>query len=787
MNLKRHILYLTVDGLLEPLGTSQVARVMKALGETKDYEISICSLEKKTDRGDGEREAAMERDLLAQGITWYRQTYSQGGPLGVVKNLRVLTGLARTQVCTRKVDLIHARSYVAAHVARQVGADFDLPYLFDMRGFWVDERIEQGRWFRGGWQVRAARRWEEGLIADAAGLVVLTEEARQEVLKVRRHSQKISPWSNDSVVVIPTCVDYGEFGLGGPGSAAGISHDLYQRLQASLVVGFVGAVDQAYCVEESLRLFDHILALRPDAHLLCLTRNSPALLLHLERAQIPTEKVTLTSCTHEEMPRWLAMMDWGLLLRKVEPSHRGAMPTKLAEFFASGVRPIQYGCNREVRYWVKQAQSGVILPDLFEESLRNAARQVAEHQGSIDSLLGARWRTAKHFDLREAVKAYDSLYKQLIPKEQGFRVQRSANIRILFLTEGKTIPASRFRVEQFLGHFEAAGLQVELRYGYGTRYSQMDQTLFAGPYKLGCRLKRFLQIHDAHQFDLLFLQRPALPYSGLCEALVAGRPKAVILDIDDAIFVAPDGSPDEARARGVEKAVAAVDRVICGNQYLANSLDSQKSVVIPTVVDTEIYRPATKTRDSSKIIIGWMGTASNFVSLRLLIPLLTKLLAENDHIALQIVSNQPFEDLQELPGVEEIAWSATEELSLLQGFDVGIMPLVDNPSTQGKCGFKALQYMAVGLPVVASAVGANVEILKDSGGAILAGDEEDFLVALHRLIASSALREKMGRKGRKWVEEHYSIQAVLPRYLELFHELCAVDDPARTEGKRLAG
>lgn len=765
-----HILYLTVDGLLEPLGTSQVARVMMSLTDLNPrYQLSICSLEKPADRVDGIREKAMEATLHSRGISWRRHEYLGGGILGVTRNLARLYRLASAVIEEEGVDLIHARSYVGAEVARRLKNRYGVDYLFDMRGFWVDERIEQGRWFRGGVSQAAARRWEGHLIADAAGLVTLTEEAGQEI---RRRQNDLSPSSTHGPVeVIPTCVDYGEFGLGGPGSAAGIPRDLRERLEASLVVGFVGAVDQAYFIEESIRLFDHLLALRPDAHLLCLTRNPPALLQYLRQARIPDEQVTIRSVTHQEMPAWLSLMDWGLLLRKVEPSHRGAMPTKLAEFFASGVRPIQYGCNQEVRSWVERAESGLVLDELDEESLRQAAQSMAAHDAGIDSLLSARWKTRKHFDLREGARRYGKLYEQILSPSSS-----PDSLRILFLTEGQTVPASRFRVEQFLPYFRRQGIHCELRSGYGPRYSQIAPTVLGTPYKIACRMKRFAQINDAEHFDLVFAQRPALPYTGYCERLLANKNPRLILDIDDAVFVSPNGHENPRLAAGIRESVDAAALLICGNQYLADRLDRGHTRVIPTVVDTTRYRPpdTPSMPDDHDVVIGWMGTSSNFVSLHLVAPLLRQLLHEMHekiNLRVRIVSDQVFPALTDVAGVEMILWNAHEELSLLQSFTIGIMPLIDNPSTRGKCGFKALQYMAVGLPVVASAVGANLELLGDSGAALLASNPLEFEQALRQLIHDPTRRCEMAAKARSWVKKHYSIQAVLPRYLHLFEEL----------------
>ena len=777
MTSKPHILYLSFDGLLSPLGYSQVARVMKGLAIQsrrsdsidaddpidKGVEITICSLEREEDLQTPGRQEALERELSALGIRWRRRHWSDGGGVAdVARNVAKMAALLRQEIRHQPVDLIHARSYVAASLAREIGGARRIPYLFDIRGYWVDERREQGRWFDGPLRLAAARHWEQRLYQDAAAIVSLTEEAAEEIRTSRLSPYKTQP----PVVVIPTCVDYGEFGLGGPGSAAGISRNLSERLQASLVVGLVGAVEQAYCIEDSIRLFDHLRALRPDAHLLGLTRNSPALLTYLQAAGLPEDSYTLATATHEEMPAWLSHIDWGLLLRHSAPSHRAAMPTKLAEFFASGVRPIYWGCNREVHHWVERAGSGVSLDRLDEAGLRQAASEIAEHPAELDSLLAARWRTRKHFDLQEGIRRYQALYRHLLSGQQ------SRHLRVLFLTEGTDVPASRFRVQQFLPQFRRQGIECTLRSAYGKHYARFAQSPLGPLYKLAMRLKRLPQIRDAHRYDLVFLQRPALPFSAACEHLARLKNPNLILDVDDAIFLRPDGAEDPRQGGAFDRVVENCAHVIAGNAYLAERIRHTPATVIPTVLDTDRYRPFERPR-RPEVVIGWMGTYSNFVSLEPLVPLLRRLLAEYPDLRVELVSNATFEPLKDHPGVDQIPWTAADEIPRLQNFDIGIMPLLDNPSTRGKCGFKAIQYMAVAVPVVASAVGANQEILANEEGGYLAETLLEFEVSLRRLIENRGLRERLGAAGRRRVLERYCIEAVLPQYLTLFDRIAA--------------
>ncbi|RAL20520.1 hypothetical protein DL240_17115 [Lujinxingia litoralis] len=762
--------------MMEPLGTSQVLRYVRALAERGEWRFTLVSLERERDRaeGQGAREAALARELAAAGIGWERADYDEGGgPAAVARNISRLRALVREVMAQGRIDLVHARSYVAASVVRGLG----LEYLFDIRGYWVDERREQGRWFDGPVRLGLARRWERGLYQGARAVVSLTREAAEEI-----REGKFGPWpAGREVEVIPTCVDYGEFGLGGPGDAGAVPESVRERLRGALVVGMVGAVSQAYCVEASVRLFEQVLARRPDAHLLCLTRQASALLAILQKARLDPSTYTLASAPHDQMASWLGLMDWGLLLRKAEPSHRAAMPTKLAEFFASGVRPIQWGCNREVRRWVEKAQSGVVLEDLSESELRRAAGEIAASERCMHTALKARWLTQAHFDLTEGVRRYGALYERLLGSRE--------RLKVLFLTEGQTVPASRYRVEQLVPHLQERGIACEVKAAYGKGYNRLGDGALGKLYKLGCSLKRVPWGLQAEGYDVVFLQRLALPFSGAPEALAAARNPRAIFDVDDAIFRGPDGNEDRRGARAFEQACEAVAHVICGNEYIGAHVPSGvPTSVIPTVVDTRRYRPPAN-RPAGPVVIGWMGTRSNFGSLECALPLLRRLVEERDDVIVRLISNGEFEPLKGVARVEQRAWSAEREVAELQGFDVGIMPLVENAATRGKCGFKLLLYMSAGLPVVASAVGANRTILEGSRAGILAGDMAEFERGLRELIDQPALRVRMGRRGRRLVEERYSVEAVIDRYVAILEEVAEraprvrpVDAPLRAAG-----
>ncbi len=340
-------------------------------------------------------------------------------------------------------------------------------------------------------------------------------------------------------------------------------------------------------------------------------------------------------------------------------------------------------------------------------------------------------------------------------------------MRVLFLCEGESIPATRFRVGQFVPHFQEAGIECVVRFGYGPEYSKMA-TRYGGVYKFLWRARRVAFAADADEFDVVFIQRPTFPQTAVAEELVNWLNPRTIFDFDDSLWMGPDGRESAARRRGFNKTVEMCAHLIAGNDFLAAQAGHpQKTTVIPTVIDAERYVPQPKRQEG--LIIGWMGTSGNFPFLEEVVPALKTVLRKYPRARLRLVSSAEFEPLLGHTQVEQIRWQADTEIELLHSFDIGLMPLVDSELTLGKCAFKMIQYMAVGRPVVVSAVGANIEVFGDGtkppGKILSTFDWED---ALSELIEDADLRKMMGDHGRERVEDAYSVKAVLPTYLDIF-------------------
>lgn len=201
---------------------------------------------------------------------------------------------------------------------------------------------------------------------------------------------------------------------------------------------------------------------------------------------------------------------------------------------------------------------------------------------------------------------------------------------------------------------------------------------------------------------------------------------------------------------------------ICGNAYLQSyaAQHCRSTIVIPTVVDTTIYVP----RDAppGRPAVGWIGSPSTWAYVAPYLPRLLPLLAETGTRFIAVGAGPAAENI---PGIEAREWSEASEIADIQDMSIGIMPLPDAPWARGKCGYKLIQYMACGLPTVASPVGVNAEIVTDGVTGLLPRTEDEWLASLRHLLGDPDSRALMGAAGRKRAVAHYSLASQAPRLL----------------------
>jgi glycosyltransferase involved in cell wall biosynthesis len=397
------VVYLTIDGVLDHLGFSQVLRVIERLA-AGGIRYSLVSMERARDLRDDVRVREVRARLRAAGIDWHAAPYREGaGGRGALENLLTLGRLAVGGADARSATLVHARGYHGALIALSLRRALGVPYLFDARGLAIDERLEERRWFTSAARLTVARRIERRLYRDAEAVVTLTELHRDHVRAYRRSGAR-------QTVVIPTCADFEAFASG---RLERLPLDAQSALRNRRVLGIVGSLNRAYRGDIASRLAAEVLRRDIDSRLLVLSGQHDEWRSCLVAAGVPMERVVLARANHESMPDWLSAISWGLLVLTEDTVAKSAMmPTKLAEFFAAGVRPVVHGCNPEMRSWVERAGSGLVLPDLEERSLANAVDRMCLPL-DVSQSAHARAVVAPHFSLAAGARKYASLLGQI--------------------------------------------------------------------------------------------------------------------------------------------------------------------------------------------------------------------------------------------------------------------------------------------------------------------------------------------------------------------------------------
>lgn len=335
-------------------------------------------------------------------------------------------------------------------------------------------------------------------------------------------------------------------------------------------------------------------------------------------------------------------------------------------------------------------------------------------------------------------------------------------MKVAFFTQGSRVPAARFRVDQIVPALRPH-VDCEVLPARPSVYGDLGTLrgpwrALAKPFSLASRAMQLRALADC---DVVWMQRPMTEYfTAVLERLVAARRPAVF-DFDDAIFHNRWG----LEARKIRRIIDSVRRVVAGNAYLAEFANRpDKTVIIPTVVDERRYAP--RPDPDGPFTIVWTGMSHNLKELAPFADAIGRVLGET-HGRLVIVADRfdaPF--LDQLP-VERVKWSPEVEVEALGAGHVGVMPLADTQYNRGKCAFKLLQYMARGIPVIASPVGANREVVRDGVDGVWAATPAQWAEGLLALARDRELRVRLGASGRRRVEDGYSVTAVVPRYLDV--------------------
>jgi glycosyltransferase involved in cell wall biosynthesis len=342
---------------------------------------------------------------------------------------------------------------------------------------------------------------------------------------------------------------------------------------------------------------------------------------------------------------------------------------------------------------------------------------------------------------------------------------------------------SRVRFHQFAPYLESRGWRInrhflldDERY-LGRLYAHNERSPVELLRSYSSRLGAVLGMG---RHDVVWIEKELWPLApGAVELAFLKRLGPAVVDYDDATFHWYDDNPNplirKLLGRKVDRLMAGAAAVIAGNDYLAErarASGAPRVEMLPSVVDVDRYRPEEVwgRPPNRRPVIGWIGSPSTAVLLSEIAPALAEVCGRTG-AELRLMGSGEVA----LPGLEPhiIPWTEEGETGEAARLDIGIMPLWDTPFTRGKCGYKLVQYMAAGLPVVASDVGANSQIVEHGVTGLLVRTHAEWVEALERLIADPGLRRRMGEAGRERAEARFSTAAVAPRFEALLRSVAA--------------
>ncbi|MBU0635293.1 MAG: glycosyltransferase family 4 protein [Candidatus Omnitrophica bacterium] len=341
-------------------------------------------------------------------------------------------------------------------------------------------------------------------------------------------------------------------------------------------------------------------------------------------------------------------------------------------------------------------------------------------------------------------------------------------MRILFLTQTASYgPASRYRVYQYLDYLKKKGVNCKVSPAipnrFYTLYNKLSNPWLKIPFFILVIFKRILDLFRIHDFDIVFIQREILPQGyPVFEGLIHLFGKTLIFDFDDAIFLIPPKRSNILYLfrcrRSIERIIGLSRLVIAGNSYLGEYAlkFNPRTEVIPTCIDTDKFCVQNKQYvKSDKFIVGWIGSPHTLFYLEPIKEVLRQI-SSRYNIRLLLIGAEDFR----IEGVEVICekWTIETELEQLSKFDIGLPPLLDDEWSRGKCGLKALQYMATGVPVVCSDSGVYRQMITDGLNGFLAKNKEEWTQKLSRLLQDEKLRKQLSGAARKTVEDKYSLK-----------------------------
>jgi glycosyltransferase involved in cell wall biosynthesis len=557
--------------------------------------------------------------------------------------------------------------------------------------------------------------------------------------------------------VIPCCVNGARFA-----AAAALDRDALRAelgLSSRTVFVYSGSLGGFYMTQETAELLAAAREADPRVYALVLTQGSPdAMVSALERLGFTSDDYRVMKAAPGDVPKYLRAADVGLSLIRSSYARQASSPTKFAEYLAAGLPVISTRGVGDFDTEIEQARVGVLLNGVDRAAFASACREIDELRRDPALPERCRHHARARYDLETVGgERYRRIYQ---------RTMSTSRLRVLALaTYPVEAASSRYRVVQFIEPLRARGIDLNF-------VPFLDRSLYDALYERrrllarlpAVALRAMRRVGDAfRQADVVFVQREAMLFGPpLIEWLATRlRRRPLVLDLDDATYI-PYVSPVYGRMATLLKWPSKTNRLIdrsrvvtCGNPNIAAYVRARgaRAVVIPTVVDLNVFHPAEHEREVP--VVGWIGSHSTSPFLERVLPILEQLAAE---VRYRLTIVGAGRDIR-VSGVEvdQRPWRLHSEAEDFRSLDVGLYPIADDARSEGKSGFKAVQYMASGVPFVMSPVGVCATMGSAGETHFLATTDAEWKSALRRLIVDGHLRATMGMAGRTFAEQHYSI------------------------------
>jgi len=394
-----HVLYITYDGLLEPLGQSQVFQYLKKLSNS--HKITLVSYEKAQDWADITKRKNLEKSVKDVGIRWVSLRYHKS-PTALATSYDLLRGLF---VCTYlsiryRIQIVHARSYVPSVLALALKRIFKKRFIFDMRGFWADERIDGGHWLPNSRIYRVAKWFEKQFLTHADVVVSLTHAGISAMQQFPYLKNSLPQFE-----VITTCTNLTLFRP---------MPNTVRNSEQSFTIGYVGTTVNWYLFDPVVECFKILLRIRPHTRFLIINREEHEYIQErLNAYGIPKEQVEIRAAEYSDVPKLMSQMDATIFFIKPVFSKRSSAPTKLGEFLGCGIPCLTNAGVGDVKEIINSENVGVIVEDFSQETLEPALTRLLNLVADLSTRERCIKAAQNRFSLDDGVKKYDQIYQSL--------------------------------------------------------------------------------------------------------------------------------------------------------------------------------------------------------------------------------------------------------------------------------------------------------------------------------------------------------------------------------------